>query len=70
MDCEAELETDVGQANLPPEVTSSILTLIRAYKAEFLADATVLAMRWPDSKASSPMIMVASAIIQMDFRRM
>ncbi|MDF0498853.1 HAMP domain-containing protein [Bradyrhizobium yuanmingense] len=37
VDCEAEFETVLGQANLPPEVTTSILALIRTYKADFLA---------------------------------
>lgn len=34
---EAEFETVLAQANLPPEVKSSILQLIRTYKADFMS---------------------------------
>ncbi|WP_084302790.1 methyl-accepting chemotaxis protein [Bradyrhizobium sp. WSM2254] len=37
VECEAEFETVLAQANLPPEVKSSILPLIRTYKADFLS---------------------------------
>ncbi|MGY8632783.1 HAMP domain-containing protein [Bradyrhizobium sp. 14AA] len=37
VECEAEFETVLAQANRPPEVKSSIQSLIRAYKADFLS---------------------------------
>ncbi|MBP0114348.1 hypothetical protein [Bradyrhizobium vignae] len=67
VDCEAEFETVLGQANLPPEVTSSILALIRAYKADFLALITRQTLRDPTTSSRStsafihPMLMTIVA---------